>query len=229
MGTLDGQVALVFGSSSGIGRATGQALAGAGAAVALAARRAELVQEAAEAIGAGGGQALGVAADVAERAQVEAAVAETIARFGKIDILINAAGINIKGRKLDVLTDEDYHRIININLTGAFYTIQAILPHMRERGGGLIVQVSSISGRWGDQSGAAYQASKHGMNGLCYATMFEERKNGIRVTSLMPGLVDTPILLNRPVMPSPETLELALQPEDLAQACLFLAELPPRC
>jgi NAD(P)-dependent dehydrogenase (short-subunit alcohol dehydrogenase family) len=228
MGTLDGQVALVFGSSSGIGRATGDMLAGAGAVVALAARRAEMIEEAAQAIAARGGQALGLGADVSERAQVDAAVAATLERFGQIDILINAAGINIKNRKLDVLSDADYQRIIDINLTGAFYSIQAILPHMRSRGGGLIVQVSSVSGRWGDQSGAAYQASKHGLIGLCYATMFEERKHGIRVTALMPGLVDTPLLLNRPVVPSRETLDLALQPEDLAQACLFLAELPPR-
>lgn len=228
MGILDGQAGIVFGGSSGIGLATAKALAAAGAAVALAARRGEVVQEAAAQITMGGGKALGIAADVGERAQVEAAINQTLERFGKIDILVNAAAVNVKGRALQVLSDADWQQILHINLTGAFYTTHAVLPAMRSQGGGLIVQVSSISGRWGDQSGAAYQASKHGVVGLCYATMVEERKNGIRATALMPGIVDTPFLNQRPVMPSRDVLDQALQPEDLAQATLFLASLPPR-
>ncbi|MFM9107043.1 MAG: SDR family oxidoreductase, partial [Chloroflexota bacterium] len=95
-------------------------------------------------------------------------------------------------------------------------------------GGGLIVQVSSCSGRWGDQSGAAYQAAKAGIIGLCQSAMAEERLNGIRATAILPGLVDTPFPMHRPNPPTRETLDRALLPEDIAAACVFLASLPPR-
>lgn len=227
-GQLDGQVAVVFGASSGIGLATARAFAQEGAAVVLAARREEVVREAAAEIEAGGGQALGVAADVSQREQADAAITATLARFGDLDIVVNAAGINIKERRLDGLSEESWNAVLDTNLSGAFHTLQAALPHMRQRGGGVIVQVGSVSGRYGDWSGAAYQASKHGLVGLCYAAMVEERQHGLRVTALLPGLVDTPILKNRPVPVPPEVLAQAMQPEDIARACLFLATLPPR-
>lgn len=228
MSELDGQVAVVFGASSGIGLAAAQALAACGATVVLAARRAEVVREVAETISAASGDALGLAADVSRRDQVDAVIAEAITRFGRLDIVVNAAGINIKARQLAVLTQESWDSLIATNLTGAFNTLHAALPHMREHGGGLIIQVASVSGRYGDYSGAAYQASKHGIVGLCYATMIEERQHGIRVTALLPGLVDTPLLKNRPVPVAPEVLAKAMQPEDIAQACVFLAQLPAR-
>jgi NAD(P)-dependent dehydrogenase (short-subunit alcohol dehydrogenase family) len=99
---------------------------------------------------------------------------------------------------------------------------------MRPRGGGLIVHVSSVSGRWADFSGPAYQASKHGIIGLCQATMIEERRNGIRVTAILPGLVDTPLIARRPEPVPPEVLAHAMQPEDIGAACVFLATLSPR-
>jgi NADP-dependent 3-hydroxy acid dehydrogenase YdfG len=99
---------------------------------------------------------------------------------------------------------------------------------MRDQKGGLIIHVGSISGLWGDYSGVAYQASKHGIVGLANATRMEERLNGIRVTVIYPGLCDTPILKNRPVPPTPEQRALMMQPEDIAAACVFAAALPPR-
>jgi NAD(P)-dependent dehydrogenase (short-subunit alcohol dehydrogenase family) len=228
MGTLDGQVVLVFGASSGIGRATAWKFAEAGAAVAVAARRGSTLSELAAELAVQGHTALALPTDVSHRDQVDRAIAATVERFGRIDVLVNAAGLNAQHRRMSDLSQGDWERVVGINLTGAFNTTQAVLPSMRARGGGLIIQFSSVSGRWGDLSGPAYQASKHGVVGLCQATMVEERQHGIRVTAILPGLVDTPILLNRLVPPTRETLDKALQPEDLAAACVFLATLPGR-
>jgi NAD(P)-dependent dehydrogenase (short-subunit alcohol dehydrogenase family) len=143
-------------------------------------------------------------------------------------VLVNCAGVNTRDREIARIDQAGWDRIIAINLTGAFNCTQAAVLRMREQKGGLIIHVSSISGLWGDFSGAAYQASKHGMVGLANATMMEERKNGIRVTVIYPGLCDTPILNNRPVPPTQEQRSLMMQPEDIAAACVFAATLPPR-
>lgn len=228
MGVLSGQGALVFGASSGIGRATAVALARAGAAVVVAARTGPALEQVAAQIRSEGGRADAVVVDVAVREQVDAAVDRVRALWDALDIVVNAAGTNVPRRRLDVLSQADWDELIRVNLSGAFHTIQAALPPMRDRRSGLIVQVSSVSGRWGDTSGAAYQASKHGVIGLCQATMFEERRNGIRVTAVLPGLTDTPILQRRSEPPPRSVLDQALQPEDVAAACVFLASLPAR-
>ncbi|MGE3267683.1 MAG: SDR family oxidoreductase [Chloroflexota bacterium] len=228
MGALDGQVVLIFGASSGIGRAAAFQFAEAGAIVTLAARRGSTLAELAAQITVSGHEALALPTDVSHRDQVDRAVAATIERFGRIDVVINAAGLNTQHRRLSDLTQGEWDRVLSTNLTGAFNTTHAVLPHMRAHGGGLIIQFSSVSGRWGDLSGAAYQASKHGIVGLCQATMVEERLNGIRVTAVLPGLVDTPMPMNRLTPPTRETMDKALQPDDVAMACIFLATLPSR-
>jgi NADP-dependent 3-hydroxy acid dehydrogenase YdfG len=228
MGRLDGQVAVIVGASSGMGRATALAFAGEGAMLALAARRrAELDALAAEIAGSGR-EAVVYVADVAKRPEVDAVVRTAVSRFGRLDVLVNCAGVNTQQRQLAVLDQAGWDRIIGINLTGALHCTQAVLPQMRSQKGGLIIHVASISGLWGDFSGAAYQASKHGIVGLANATRMEERLNGIRVTVIYPGLCDTPILNNRPVPPSREQRALMMKPEDIAQACVFAASLPPR-
>jgi serine 3-dehydrogenase (NADP+) len=228
MGKLEGQVAVIVGASSGMGRETAFAFAAEGAKVAMAARRrAELDTLAAEIEGSGG-EAVACVADVAKRADVDAVVRTTVSRFGRLDVLVNCAGVNTQNRQLAVLDQAGWDRIIGINLTGALHCTQAVLPQMRTQKGGLIIHVASISGLWGDFSGAAYQASKHGIVGLANATRMEERLNGIRVTVIYPGLCDTPILNNRPVPPSREQRDLMMKPEDIAQACVFAASLPPR-
>jgi len=228
MGRLDGQVAIVVGASSGMGRATALAFVTDGAKVVVAARRKGELDALVAQIKALGGDGVALSADVTRRADIDAVVQAAAERFGKLDVLVNCAGVNAQNRQLARLDQAGWDRIIGINLTGALHCTQAALPKMREQKGGLIIHIASISGLWGDFSGAAYQASKHGIVGLANATMMEERLNGIRVTVIYPGLCDTPILNNRPVPPTREQRDLMMKPEDIAQACVFAASLPPR-
>jgi NADP-dependent 3-hydroxy acid dehydrogenase YdfG len=228
MGRLADQVAIIVGASSGMGRATALAFVAEGAKVAVAARRKSELDALAGQIKALGGEAVALPADVSKRAEVDAVVQVTLECFGRVDVLVNCAGVNTQNRQLARLDHAGWDRIIGINLTGALHCTQAVLPRMREQKGGLIIHIASISGLWGDFSGAAYQASKHGIVGLANATRMEERLNGIRVTVIYPGLCDTPILNNRPVPPTQEQRDTMMKPEDIAQACVFAASLPPR-
>jgi NAD(P)-dependent dehydrogenase (short-subunit alcohol dehydrogenase family) len=228
MGRLEGQVAVIVGASSGMGRITALAFAAEGARLAIGARRQAELDALLKEITGAGGQALARSTDVAKRPDVDALVQAAVERFGRVDVLVNCAGVNVPNRQLARLDQAGWDRIIAINLTGAYHCTQAVLPRMRDQKGGLIIHVGSISGLWGDFSGAAYQASKHGMVGLANATRMEERLNGIRVTVIYPGLCDTPILKNRPVPPTPEQRALMMQPDDIAAACVFAAALPPR-
>ena len=228
MGKLGGQVAIVVGASSGMGRASALAFAAEGAKVVAAARRQAEIDGLVAEIRKAGGEAEARVADVVKRQDMDALVHTAVARYGKVNVLVNSAGVNVRDRQIARLDQAGWDRIIGINLTGAFNCTQAVLPQMRQQKGGLIIHIGSISGLWGDLSGAAYQASKHGLVGLANGTMMEERLNGIRVTVVYPGLCDTPILNNRPVPPSREQRDLMMQPEDIAQACVFAASLPPR-
>ncbi len=228
MGILSGKSAIVAGASSGMGRATALTLAKAGARVLAAARKEEQLKELAAEAAAAGSELLYRKTDASKRDEVEALIKEGIDRFGKIDVLVNSVGTNTPNRKLAVLSDENWHHLIDTNLNGAYYLTQAILPHFRAQGGGLLIHITSVSGRFTDYSGAAYQAAKAGVNALAHATMLEERENGVRVSVIMPGLCDTPIMLKRAVQPSRETLDKALTPQDIADSCLFLASLPSK-
>ena len=143
--------------------------------------------------------------------------------------MANAAGINPPDRRIISVAAETWQRVIDTNLAGAFHCTQSVLPHMRAQGGGTIIHIASVSGKWGDNSGAVYQASKHGMVGLAYGTMLEERHHGLRVTLLFPGLCDTPIVRLRKVNPfTQEQLDQMIKPEDIAAGCVFVASLPAR-
>jgi NAD(P)-dependent dehydrogenase (short-subunit alcohol dehydrogenase family) len=226
--SLHGKTALVVGASSGIGRATACAFASAGASVAVASRRlAELEQLAVE-LRRFDVRAHAVAFDTRHRASVEVGLADVEQELGTPDIVVYAAGANVKRRALDVLSAEDWSDLLATNLTGAFHVTQALLPALRRNNGGLIIYVSSAGAKKPDHSGVAYQASKHGMVGLAHGTMEEERRHGIRTSVVFPGLTDTPLVLQRPAPPPPDVLARALQPEDVAAACLFIAQLPPR-
>jgi NAD(P)-dependent dehydrogenase (short-subunit alcohol dehydrogenase family) len=218
---LSGKTAFVIGASSGIGLATANLFAEGGATVHAAARRREAIQA-----GAGGRNVTAHTLDISDKGTVWRTV-EEVGESDGIDILVIAAGMNFPERRLEQLTAEGWDAMISVNLSGAFYAIRAALPYLRSSGG-LVVLISSVSGRWPDASGPAYQASKAGMVELAHAAGFEEHVNGVRFTSILPGIVDTPILDNRPEPPPNEVRDAALKPEDVASACLFLATLPPR-
>ena len=220
-GTLSGKTALVIGASSGVGLSTANLFADAGAKVHAAARRREAIQE-----GAGGRQVAAHALDISDGDAVWKTV-EGVGESDGIDVLVVAAGMNFPERQLEQLTAEKWDTMISVNLSGAFYAVRAALPYLRASQG-LVVLISSVSGSWPDASGPAYQASKAGMTELAHAAGFEEHQNGVRFTALLPGIVDTPILDNRPEPPPKEVRAASLKPEDVAQACLFLAVLPPR-
>ena len=224
-GALSGKTAVVVGASSGIGLATANLFAEAGATVHAAARRREAIEEdAGERIGSGIIKAYTL--DISDSGAVEKMIGE-VGQAGGIDTLVIAAGMNVPERHLQQLSPESWDGILSVNLSGAFYCVKAALPYLREARG-LVVLISSVSGSWPDMSGPAYQASKAGMTELAHAAGFEEHQNGVRFTSILPGIVDTPILDNRPEPPGREIRDLSLKPEDVAAACLFLATLPER-
>jgi Short-chain alcohol dehydrogenase of unknown specificity len=225
---LSGQVIVVAGASSGMGRSTALALAQAGASLVIAGRNSAALNELQAEIAQLGGQAIAVPTDATDRAAVERLIESALKSYGRIDVLINSVGANIKRRALDELTDESWNGMLATNLTAAFNLTQAVVPTLRSQGRGLIIHISSVAAKKADRSGVAYQATKAGVAALAHATSEEERANGIRVSVIYPGMTDTPLVLQRPVPTPPEVLAKALQPEDIADACLFIIGLPAR-
>lgn len=224
MSSLSGKRALVTGGGTGIGEAAAVALARAGCEVIITGRREEKLQAAVA--GYEGEPKLQYrVADVSDRAQVE----RLFDGLGDIHILVNSAGINVPKRKVAELAPEDWDKLLKVNATGAFNCIHAVLPQMRERKDGVIINICSVAGiRANPLGGLAYNASKFAMRALGTTVGEEERDNGIRVTNIHPGEVETPILDDRPVPVTAEHRARILQPEDLAAAVLMVAELPPR-
>lgn len=225
---LDGQTALVMGATSGMGRAIAVSLARAGARVVAAGRRSERLAELKSEVDKIGGTIETCVADSTKSADVQRLVEQALKSSGRIDLLVYATGTNLPERSLAVLTDDKWQELIATNLTGAFTCTKAVLPAMRAAGNGLIIYLSSACVQMPDVSGVAYQASKHGLVGLAHGTRVEEKANGIRTSVVFPGLCDTEILNKRPVATSREVLDQSLSPEDVADAVLFLAGLPPR-
>jgi NAD(P)-dependent dehydrogenase (short-subunit alcohol dehydrogenase family) len=225
---LSQQVVLVAGASSGMGRATAIVAAAAGANVILAARNADALESVCASIKQEGGLAHAIAADLTDRDVAGRLVETVMNEHGRIDIVVNSVGTNIPRRALNELTAESWAAMLSANLTAAFNLTQAVVPLFRQQGGGLLIHISSMSAKKPDRSGVAYQASKAGVVGLAHGTMEEEREHGIRTTVIFPGLTDTPLVLKRPAPTPPEVMAHALQPEDVAAACLFVMTLPPR-
>ncbi|MEX1020343.1 MAG: SDR family oxidoreductase [Litorilinea sp.] len=225
---LKGKVAVITGGGTGIGQGVAATLAEAGAQVVIIGRRADKLEETIRAIDA---QPTPVyrALDVADQVAVAATFAEITETYGAIHILVNNAGVNVLKRRVSELSPEDWNYLMDVNATGAFNTIHAVLPQMRERKDGVIINVSSIAGvRPSVLGGAAYSASKHAMTALTFVLALEEKDNGIRATNLCPGEVNTPILDARPIKVSEEHKEQILQPSDVAAAVLFISTLHPR-
>lgn len=222
------KTAVVVGASSGMGRATVVRLAHDGFRVVAAARRADRLQELQQELASTGNDIEICVVDVMNAVDVERMVQLAVERYKSIDCLIYATGTNIPDRALEKLTPEAWKTMLETNLTGAFLCTKHVLPIMRAQGNGLIVYLSSAAVQIPDLSGAAYQASKHGLAGLAHGTRIEERKNGIRTTVLYPGLCDTEILTKRPQPTPREVLDKALDPNDVADAIAFLCQLDPR-
>jgi serine 3-dehydrogenase len=226
--TLKKQTVLVVGASSGIGRAIATQFAREGATVMASARRQDRLEKLQEEL-AEENIEIGISiADASNPAAMDELAARTVEQFEKIDILVYASGTNTPDRWLPRLSTKTWDDVIGVNLNGAYYATRAVLPAMRDRKSGHLIYIASISAIVPDMSGAAYQASKRGMVGLAHAIRVEEKENGIRTCVVCPGLVDTEILEKRPVKPPPETIAKAMQSDDVAEAVLFVAKLPPR-
>ncbi len=225
MSSLSGKVAWITGAGSGIGQAGAEHLARAGARVVLSGRRAELVEAVAAAIRGEGGDARAVPLDVVDDQAVMRAAAAAI---GPVDILVNSAGSNIPKRSWPELTPAAYREVVDVNLHGTVNCILAVLPAMRARGGGLIINITSWAGRYESRiSGSAYTAAKHAAVALTHSLNREECIHGIRATTIEPGEVATPILDKRPEPPPPEVRARMLQADDLGRVIRFVAEQPP--
>lgn len=226
---LQGKVAWITGAGTGIGRAGAVELARGGAHIVLSGRRAAELEAVAAEIGAEGGKAETVPLDVADKNKVAEAAAGILKRHGAVDILVNSAGINLPTRFWKTLTPDSFRQIVDVNLNGALFCIHAVLPAMRAKKDGLVINISSWAGRFETyMTGPAYNASKHAMAALTMSLNDEECVNGIRACVIYPGEVATPILKNRPKPPSPEEIARMLQPEDLGRTVRFVAEMPPR-
>ena len=221
---LEGKIAWITGGGSGIGLAAGIEMAKAGAKVVISGRSERTLGEALQHV-----KAEALVCDVGDQAAVQKAAAEIHKRHGKVDILVNSAGINLPKRNFRDVSNEGWDEIVRINLSGMFYCVQAVLPGMRTRKDGLIINISSWAGRYASVlTGPGYNATKHAVIALTESINLEEAANGIRATSVLPGEAATPILEKRPVPPTPEVRAKMLQPEDLGRTLAFIANLPPR-
>ncbi|KAA2214170.1 SDR family oxidoreductase [Teichococcus oryzae] len=223
---MSARTAWITGAGSGIGRATAVALAGAGYRLALSGRREEPLRETAALVG---GDALVLPLDVTDPEAVQAAAKRVAEELGGPDLLVNNAGSNVPRRHWHQLVPADVERLLDANLTAPFMTSLAVLPAMKARGGGVIVQIASVAGKSSSPvSGPGYIAAKSGFVALSATLNAENGIHNIRSTCICPGEVATPILDKRPVpVPADERAKM-LQAEDIAAAVLFVANLPDR-
>lgn len=227
MKPLAGKIAWITGAGTGIGLAGAQALAKAGATVVMSGRRKEILDDEADKIIAAGGKAEVAPLDVADAAAAATVADNLIERYGRLDILVNAAGLNVPNRAWKNQTVAGWDTVIRTNLDGSYYCIASVLPAMRQQRDGLIINVASWAGMFHTRlTGPAYNASKHGVVAMTMQLNMEECANGIRACALCPGEVATPIMKNRPVPPTPEELARMLQSEDLGQTILWLTTQP---
>jgi NADP-dependent 3-hydroxy acid dehydrogenase YdfG len=228
MGKLTDRVAVITGGGSGVGKAAAALFLKEDAKVVIAGRDAAKLAGVAGELKAGDSLRT-VPTDVTKPDECAKLIDAATKAFGRVDVLVNNAGTNIKDRTIRELTPESWDMMIRTNLDGAFYCSKAVLPQMLERKDGVIVNVVSVAGKRGNPlGGAAYVAAKFGMGGLGIVLSNEEKDSGIRVSNIYPGEIDTPILAARPKPVTDEQRALILKPEDVAEAVLFVASLPPR-
>jgi NAD(P)-dependent dehydrogenase (short-subunit alcohol dehydrogenase family) len=223
------KTSVVTGAGSGVGQAIALRLVQLGWRVALVGRRPATLNATVQQAGADGGKFLVCPCDIADPGAVARMGQRVLAEFGDVEVLVNAAGTNAPRRGLEVLSPEDYHAMINTNLHGAYYCVQAFLPQMRARRSGTIVNIVSEAGKVASpKAGPAYVMSKFGLAGLTQSINAEERANGIRACALFPGDIDTPILLKRPQPPDDQARAKMMRAEDIAECALLCINLPSR-
>lgn len=229
-GRLHGKTAVVTGGGSGIGEGIALALAKEGARVIITGRSEAKLQAAAASLSEKTAPPIQYRTlDVADRAAVNSFFEWATGTLGRVDILVNSAGVNIVKRSVADLDPSDWDKLLAVNATGAYNCIHAVLPQMRERRDGLIINISSVAGvRASVLGGVAYTASKFALTSMSHVMALEEKDNGIRITNVHPGEVETPLLDARPVPVSAEHRSKILQPEDIASMVVAIACLPPR-
>ncbi len=222
MSDLTGRKVVIVGGGTGMGLATAKLLASKGADVAIGGRRQQVLDEV-----TAGTSIRSHTVDVADRASTNAFFEWATEQLGHIDVMMNAAGVNIKNRSMDAMTPEQFDQVMGINATGAYNCLHAVLPQMRKRKDGLILNVTSIAGKRAIAlGGIAYSASKFAMTSLGTCVANEVAEDGVRVTNVYPGEVNTPLLEQRPSPVTDEHKQRILQPEDVAQTMLALIALP---
>ncbi|KIZ36892.1 MULTISPECIES: SDR family NAD(P)-dependent oxidoreductase [Rhodopseudomonas] len=222
------RVAWVTGGGSGIGEAGAEALAADGWTVVVSGRRRDALDAVVAKIAAKGGAAEAIVLDVSKADDVTRAAEQIVASHGRIDLLVNSAGINVPKRSWADMELEGWDRLVDINLNGVLYCMRAVLPAMRAQKDGCIINVSSWAGRHvSKMPGPAYTTTKHAVLALTHSFNMDECVNGLRACCLSPAEVATPILKLRPVVPTAEQQARMLQPEDLGRTIAFVASMPP--
>lgn len=223
------KTAVVTGGGSGVGRAMALALAKAGWRVAILGRRKESLKQTIKLAGSRAKQVLMIPCDIGDLDAVQSMAKLVRRKLGEVEVVVNAAGTNIPKRSLAELSMQDYHEVIDANLHGSYYCVQAFLPEMRARRSGTIINIVSEAGvQASAKSGPSYVMSKFGQRGLTQSINAEERANGIRACSILPGDIDTEILDKRPAPPSAEARTKMLKSKDIAECAMLVINLPQR-
>ncbi len=217
---IKGKVAVVTGATKGIGKEIAAALLREGARVAICSRDGAAVEETVSELSSRG-EIAGTACDVSSWEDVEALFQFVEEKLGPVDILVNNAGVG-HFAPVDELTLEQWRQVIDINLSGPFYCVRAAVPQMKKQGTGFILNIGSLAGRNTFPSGAAYNASKFGLNGFSEAIMLDLRHHGIRVAQIMPGSVDTEF------QPGASKTDWKLEPSEIAETAVDLISMPDR-
>ena len=220
---LENKIAVVTGGTKGIGRAIAESLLNAGATVFICARNKHELKRALEQLSVLG-KVNGEICDVRSEAQVRMMLEECVRVFGGVDVLVNNAGIGIIGKTVEEMSGEEFEQTLQTNLFGVFYTCHYAIPLLRQRGGGYIINISSLAGQNAHPKMAAYNASKFGLNGFTEALMQEVRRDNIKVTTISPGSVNTDFGGGV----ASDARAWQLQPEDIAQTVLNLLAMNER-
>lgn len=226
----NGGTAVVTGAGSGVGRAIALRFARQGWNVALVSRRGATLSETMSlAPPESYAQLASFPCDVSDAAAVDAMGKDVLDRFAEVDVLVNAAGINVQQRSFEALSLDDWHAVLGTNLHGAYYCVRAFLPGMRARQTGTIININSDVGKVArDLAGPAYVSSKFGLNGLTQQINAEERRHGVRACSICPRDINTPLLDKRPQPPSQDARARMIQPDDIAECVWLVVTLPSR-